>query len=66
MKTYVTGSRPPLLELVRAGLGSCEEWRGSRPPFVPAWRGLSGSGALGKLRAAGSLRSLSDFYLSLV
>lgn len=34
---------------------------GFRPPFVPAWRGLSGSGALGKLRAAGSFRSLSCF-----
>lgn len=36
MKTYVTGYRPPHLELVLIGLGSCEEWRAfGRLLFLP-------------------------------
>lgn len=36
MKTYVTGYRPPHLELVIIGLGSCEEWRAfGRLLFLP-------------------------------
>lgn len=61
MKTYVTGYRPPHLELVIIGLGSCEEWRAfGRLLFLPGV-GFPAQVPWGKLRAAGSFRSLSCF-----
>lgn len=45
MKTYVTGYRPPHLELVLIRLGSCvERWAFGRLLFLPGV-GLFGSGA---------------------